>query len=244
MLPLSRPRNDADGDRRDFVALANRRGHFANPLPRDFVTRAARGIERDELHKIKTSEETARHPALAGFARTARRDRLVHQVVAKHRAARSANRRDLAPESRLRIPARRFVQRVVPIRHVSRPVAREPGHIEIDSGLLREAQHPCELFEFGGIRLVRRGHEFPELQMNAHDIRTELLHLTKIIGEGLPVIVPEILHQPPGISIVESPRIKRLPRFRGDKAVRIRRNDYSLQAWSARRGATGQDNKK
>ena len=62
----------------------------------------------------------------------------------------------------------------------------------------------------GGIGLVWGIHEFCELEMNAHDVRAEGLHFVEVVGEGLPVGIPEIFKEAAGVAVVHTPWVKGL----------------------------------
>ena len=55
------------------------------------------------------------------------------------------------PEARLHIPARGFVQRVIPGRNVLLQVTAESGQIEVEPGLFRESD---QLAESGEVFLI------------------------------------------------------------------------------------------
>jgi hypothetical protein len=110
---------------------------------------------------------------------------------------------DSLPELRLRCPAIGLAQVVVPRGYIFLVVAAEAGEIDVKPVRLRKFQELAQFRQRLLIRLVGRGHELAELDMNANDVGAERLHLGEVALDRVPIGVPIILDQSPfGIVIV------------------------------------------
>ena len=119
--------------------------------------------------------ELTRQPV--GCFLLAGQNRLVHQVITKDGRTVGTHLGDGCPEVGLGFPAVGFAQFVVPRRDFLFVVATQPGEVEIQPGLLRQANQPLELRECLGVGLVWGVHETAQLQVDADDIGIQRLHL-------------------------------------------------------------------
>ena len=229
--PDLRPGDDADGDRRPGVRLADRPGQLRDPGLGDLDTRPPlRGL-RDPLDEVEAAEFAADPARLPLLGRPAD-DRLVHQVVAEHRGMAGTRLGDLLPPACLNLPALRLVERVVPGGDAVEAVAAQAGHVEVQAAFAGEVEHLPQPVELLRVEPVRPRHVRAELEVDPHDVRAELPHLAEVPLDPRPVLVPRVLHQLAELpEVVEAPRDERLaglaehevPAVAGDPHLRHRR---------------------
>ena len=180
--------------------LANRFDHAADPCLGNCVPQPSPVIARDKLQEVLAGKCRSKPVLLLLCA--ARYDRLVHQVVTKDCGAVGAPLGNRFPEPGLYVPPLGLLQLVVPDRHISLVVAREPRQIQIEALLFRQSDEVGQPVELSFHWLVFALHELAELKMNSHDVRAELLHLAKVCLDFVPLRVPVVFDQPPLLIVI------------------------------------------
>jgi hypothetical protein len=110
------------------IAPADGLGECGNPVARHISPIASGQVERDELHEMFAGERRA-EPIVA--TPRARYNWLIHQVVAEDRIARGARGRNHFPESGLRGPTLRFVERVIPGGNIGLVITTQSGEVQV-----------------------------------------------------------------------------------------------------------------
>jgi hypothetical protein len=194
------PGDLSDGDQVAGVVGADGRGEAIHPGLRHLFPAAAGEIEGDTLNEMFAAK-FAGEPFGFGLP-GAGQDRLVHQVVAENRRARGAGAGDGGPEFLLHRPAPGLGEGVVPRRDVAFVIATKAGEIEVEAGVLGEADQAGEEGERTGIRIRGGLHELPQLQVHAHEVGAEIAHLPEILLHGGPLLLPVIFEQAARIVVV------------------------------------------
>src|SRR5437773_1258305 len=97
------------------VLFADRGDHLLDPRPGDLFLGAPRWIERQTLDEIPVPKGARCPIAVFGIPAD---DRLVHEVVAKHRRAAAAGVCDGIPKSGLDSPPGALAEDIIPGRHL------------------------------------------------------------------------------------------------------------------------------
>jgi len=219
---IQAPGNQADGDQVSLVLFANRLHECFNPGGCDFVAGPFIGAQGNPLHKMFSPKAWAQ--PVGSLFLTGMHDRFIHQVIAENGRTLRTLFRDSFPEHSLGLPAFLVSQLIVPGRHILFVITAQSGQIDIDARAFGELQQLTQFLQRLLARLIRSGHEFAKLNMDAYYIRTQLFHLGEVLFHLLPVRLPVIFQQLTltVMVVIESPGNIRLLIFRSHERFSIR----------------------